>query len=767
MRVIYKIARTELQMLFYSPIAWLLLLCFVIQTGSFFSGVYAGFVNNMEEWGRSYSSSRELFISLRGGPGLWTLVQGFLYYYIPLLTMGVVSKELSSGSIKLLYSSPISSTQIILGKFLAMVLYSLLFMAILFMYVVFAWCTVENFEAGWVLTGLLGVFLLMCTYMAVGIFVSSLTSYQIIAAVGTFVVLMLLSMVGGIGQHYDFVRDITYWLSIDGRAHTFVQGMLCSEDLIYFPVIIAMFLALTIIRLNAIRQKQAFSITFRKNMVVIGLVCIVAWVSSRPLLMVYYDATFNKQNTLTPNSQEIVNLLDGDMTITSYVNVLDRDYCMYTYPGFIIGNRNEFKKYTRFKPEIDLKVVYYYAEVEKYRAEGKYEEKSAWQQAKEMCEQNDWDSTWLKTPDEVDKMVDLSVEGHTFIRQIERENGQKEWLRAFNHGTKFPQEAEVTAAFKRMVMKLPRVGFVKGHNERDLHSEDMSGYSFIYDRKVQFALWNQGFDMEEITLDRQVPEEMDILIIADMWSELTPEEEASLRAYIDRGGNLFVLGEPRRREVVNPMLREFFGMELTPMVVGRDEFFKEKVQPNVLACLSTLEAKEMMYHIKGTFRIAMPTCSAVEQVEEKGFELHSFIECDTVGKFWTELETTDFLDDTIRFNPVVGEVSKVFTTMAGLSRKVGEKEQRVLIAGDADLFSNNEFKVNRGISSMNNLVLLGATYWLSEGKAPIDVRRPLAVDNKVYLSSNECMYTRWGIRIIFPLLVLGVAVYIWLRRRGR
>ena len=84
--------------------------------------------------------------------------------------MGLVSKELSSGSIKLLYSSPVSNTQIILGKFCAMMGFALVMCLMLSVYVVVALCTVQDFELAVVLTGLLGLFLLTCTYAAVGIF---------------------------------------------------------------------------------------------------------------------------------------------------------------------------------------------------------------------------------------------------------------------------------------------------------------------------------------------------------------------------------------------------------------------------------------------------------------------------------------------------------------------------------------------------------------------------------------------------------------------
>lgn len=58
-----------------------------------------------------------LFFASNWG-GVFTTMQNYLYFYIPLLTMSLVSKELSSGSIRLLYSSPITNTQIIVGKIL-------------------------------------------------------------------------------------------------------------------------------------------------------------------------------------------------------------------------------------------------------------------------------------------------------------------------------------------------------------------------------------------------------------------------------------------------------------------------------------------------------------------------------------------------------------------------------------------------------------------------------------------------------------------------
>ncbi len=339
MKLIYRIAKAELQMLFYSPVAWFLLVIFAVQTGMFFTAQYEWFMK-----GNELGNGNTFMVSMRLFPqGIWGIVQNYLYYYIPLLTMGLISKELSSGSIKLLYSSPVRNSQIILGKFFSMVLYAAVMCGILLLYVIYAECTVKDFELPVVLVGLLGLFLMTCTYVAVGIFMSSLTSYQFVAAIGTFIILMLLSMVGRWWQEYDIIRDITYWFSINGRASTFIMGMICSEDLLYFPIVTALFLFLTVIRLNAVRQKVRWQVSFGRYIAVILIACTLGYFSSRPKLMAYYDASSTKWNTLTPQSQEIVSKLYGDMSITAYVNVLSPNYALFSFPHFIQSNRELFK----------------------------------------------------------------------------------------------------------------------------------------------------------------------------------------------------------------------------------------------------------------------------------------------------------------------------------------------------------------------------------------------------------------------------------------
>ena len=782
MKMILKIARKELQLLFYSPVAWFLLVVFAVQTGLLFAGKYEVFLKNREYGdGVQFMASASVFIR-----GLWGMVSGYLYYYIPLLTMGLVSRELSSGSIKLLYSSPLTNAQIILGKFFSMVIYAGVMCLVLLLYVFVAWGTIQDFELPAILVGLLGLFLLTCTYAAVGIFVSSLTSYQFVAAVGTFIVLMLLSMVSGWWQEYDFVRDVTYWLSINGRASTFISGMICSEDLLYFPLVTALFLSLTIIRLVAVRQKVRFVVTLGRNLGVILIVCLLGYLSSRPKLMGYYDATSTKWNTLTEASQKVIAEMDGGVSITAYVNILDGLYGYYSYPSFIMSNRELFKMYERFNPETKLKVVYYYDSItpedgkEVYKVFQalckKNEGKSLRQIAMEKCETWKIDSMKVKTPEEIREEIDLTGE-RTFVWQIVRENGKKTFLRTFREDpiSPFPKETEITAAFKRLTMKLPKVAFVNGYGMRTISDDSPRGYySVAGNRDFRQSLLNQGFDAVEIKLDKPVPEDVDILTMADVRNPLTPEEEKNLADYVEKGGNVFILGEPKRREVMNPFLRRLFGLELMEGTLVQYRW--DWLQPDVLYSLVSPEAKKLSFYYEMAWYIMMPGTAGLQKVEDKGFQVIPLLTSDTVAMelekkearpyiVWNEMESLDYRDEPLKYNPAANEVAGEYTPALILTREVNGKEQRIVLTGDADCISNGEFAQQR--SPANFVMDLGTYHYLSYNEMPIDARRPSTTDTQVFINRAGFNMINIGFVYVLPLLFFGAGLFLWIRRRGR
>ena len=133
---------------------------------------------------RSLLASQPVFVL--GLKGIYEVIQEtILSVYFPLLTMNLMSREYSSGSIKLLYSSPVSSVQIITGKFVSMVVFALIFVIILALPTIVMFISVPHVDITLILAGLLSMFLLILTYCSIGLFMTTLTSYQVVAAVAT------------------------------------------------------------------------------------------------------------------------------------------------------------------------------------------------------------------------------------------------------------------------------------------------------------------------------------------------------------------------------------------------------------------------------------------------------------------------------------------------------------------------------------------------------------------------------------------------------
>lgn len=765
MRRIYKIAKAELFTLFYSPIAWMILIVFTFQTGMVFADLLAEVLRAQRTgWGN-------LFITagiFSGQRGLLASVQNYLYLYMPLLTMGLMSRELSSGSIKLLYSSPVTSSQIIRGKFLAMMIYSLLLIGVLLVYVVVGMCTVDHFELSSVASGLLGIYLLMCAYSAIGLFMSSLTSYQVVAALGTLVLLGTLSYMDKVWQDISFVRDITYWLSISGRCNEMIMGLICSEDVLYFVIVVCLFLTLSIQKLQANRTHASFSAVWSKYAVVVVAAMMLGYATSRPMLMAYYDATETKRNTLTPNSQAIMAKLDGGMTITTYVNLLDREY-YNGIPTQMNEDKQRLKQFIRFKPETKLEYVYYYDEPSNNpRLKNIYKNMPLAEQAKKEAELKELDFNMFLSPEEIKKKINLTDEGNTFVRVVERANGQKAFLRIYDDMLKFPSEAEVSAVFKRMVMKLPRIAFLQGQGERKIEGERIKDYTLFSSVKTfRYALTNQGCDVENLDLsgNNQIPKEVDIIVISDMQDALDSVSKKKLDTYIANGGNLVVTLKPGSA-IMESFIAQF-GVKTIP---GQLVQPKQDVAANAIVCRPTPAAKDIAPFFDNMTRqhqyVGMVKAAGLVMAEDKGFKATPVLQTDTM-QTWNETKTIDFVNDSATVDITAGEKVDSFVTALALSRKVGNKEQRIMIVGDADCISNGGMKPPIRIYGAANFTLIpGMFHWLSYGNVPVDVNRPIGSDNEISITKESLKVVRYGLIGVIPgLLLIGSTILLLRRRR--
>lgn len=768
MRKILKIAKLELSILFYSPVAWLVLTIFMVQCSMTFMG-------NLEEIARSikigYPPGAITKAIFGGNSGLFTVIQSNLYLYLPILTMGLMSRETSSGSIKLLLSSPVKLREIILGKYLAIIGYALLLILVLFIFGVTGILSIPNADSGRIFSGLLGLYLLVCTYAAIGLFMSCLTTYQIVAAISTLAVFSVLRFVGSLGQGIDFVRDLTYFLSISGRTEKMIMGMVRTKDVLYYLIIIFTFLTLCILRLKSDRELKPWSLKARRYTLLICSALLVGYLISRPRLIGYLDVTASKSMTLTKAGQEIASKIDDELKVTTYTNILAPQAYMLL-PRSRNYDLDRLESYKRFIPGMEVNYVYYYQQpVDSNYREYRFNPtlkgiKDVDKIADQMASNMDIDLKLFISPAEVAKQVDLSGEGYLNVRKLEYK-GKSTFVRFFllREQDAYAKEAEFMAAVKSLLVKSPKVIFLTGNNERSIKDQSDRGYEIVSAMKVRrLAMINQGFDVDTVDLNStDITPDADIVVLADPTTLLNAQAQQKLSAYLKKGGNMLIAGDPERKSMVNPVLQSL-GLQLRNGVLVTPN---RSFSPGFIYATVAQKARDLNSNLNLMFRygvgVAMQGGAAIDYTEKGGYKVQPVLLSPDGG--WNKIETIDPTAPTMRFNADAGDQRGAFPVTVGLTRKVNNKEQRILVSGDADFISNGE--LNRQKRGENEMYLAGMMRWLSYGMFPLDMSRPDAKDLTLSINNDQVEVMKYVFNFVLPMLtaIFG-AIVLFKRRRN-
>lgn len=169
-----------------------------------------------------------------------------LLLLIAVLTMRLLAEERKLGTLELLLTSPVRESEIILGKFLGS-LGIVVLMLILTFYYPLLLAVFGDPDFGPIAAGYLGLFLLSCAALAVGMFASSLTSNQIVAAVVTGGILFCLWFLGSITAYLPGeVRGFVSYFSIAKYFPDFMKGIIDTRGIVYYVSITAFFLFLAV-----------------------------------------------------------------------------------------------------------------------------------------------------------------------------------------------------------------------------------------------------------------------------------------------------------------------------------------------------------------------------------------------------------------------------------------------------------------------------------------------------------------------------------------
>jgi len=244
--MIWIIARREIGAMFCSPLAWILLA--VIQTILGYM-----FLANLD----NYFLLQPQLMQLENTPGvtdivitpLMSVAAIILLMIMPLLTMRSIAEEKRNRTLSLLVSAPLGMSEIVLGKFLGLMLFVFILVTMLMLMPLSLYLGTSP-DGGKLLSIYLGMLLLLATFTAIGLYLSSLTENQTIAAISTFGVLLMLWIIDWLGGSASNGQSVLSYLSLLQHHQSMLEGVFDTSDIAYYLLLITGFLVLTIRQLD-------------------------------------------------------------------------------------------------------------------------------------------------------------------------------------------------------------------------------------------------------------------------------------------------------------------------------------------------------------------------------------------------------------------------------------------------------------------------------------------------------------------------------------
>jgi len=250
--MIIVIAARELRSLFLSPLAWTLL----AMVQGLLAWIFLLLVDD-------YWQLQGRLVSLDNAPGVTDLVAAPLFQVavwvllllVPLLTMRLFSEERRTRTLDLLLSAPVTMVEIVLGKYLGILVFLLITVALIAL-MPLSLALGATLDIGKLLTGMLGLSLLTAAASAAGVYLSTLTTQPAVAAIATMGFLLALWMIDAASTAQGTADDLFGYVSLRRHYNAFLLGLFDSTDFVYYLLFSAVFLGLAIRRLDDLRLRD-------------------------------------------------------------------------------------------------------------------------------------------------------------------------------------------------------------------------------------------------------------------------------------------------------------------------------------------------------------------------------------------------------------------------------------------------------------------------------------------------------------------------------
>lgn len=243
-RNVYTIARRDFRNYFTSPIAYIVIAGFIgIMGWMFYNNLVHFSMQNMQY--QQYNMGKGVSINDGIIRPLYGNMNVIFLFMIPFITMRLFAEERKQHTIELLMTSPVTLTDIILGKFFSALGLVLVMLLLTTVYPITLLVT-GNPDVGPIVTSYIGIVLLVSCYVALGVLFSAMTENQIVAGALTFAIGLFFWLVSWASQSAGPVwGELFNYLSLISHYNSFSQGLLNTSDILYYFSFIGVSLFLT------------------------------------------------------------------------------------------------------------------------------------------------------------------------------------------------------------------------------------------------------------------------------------------------------------------------------------------------------------------------------------------------------------------------------------------------------------------------------------------------------------------------------------------
>lgn len=293
------------------------------------------------------------------------------------------------------------------------------------------------------------------------------------------------------------------------------------------------------------------------------------------------------------------------------------------------------------------------------------------------------------------------------------------------------------------------VAFIKGHGERTPDRQTNDDFAYLSARLGQSGIETSTLSLVQVP---RVPDNIDTLVIAAPTEKYFPGEVASILEYLGRGGNLLWLIDGDTLAGLKSVSLEL-GFDLLPGVVIDANSSAWGTESPTFAIIDNYPNHAINTGLQSP--LLLPQVKALSVIPQAGQTVTPLLQ--TRAESWTE---TGPIQGAIKFDENSEEARGPLTVALSIERERAGREQRIVVAGDADLFASTW--IGNGANQDYAERLFN---WMASDDNLIQFTTIQAKDSRVQLSTRQTIVVGAGFLLLLPLLFLAIGTFQWYRQK--